>query len=138
MLKICSVILLSSQAKSLLAALYEPLIQVSVGRLTRRLEAPTILCPSEDRGTLGLWLLPNDDLSLVWQGRATQQSEVDYASLHPLGRGLGRRGACDIQRCRVEVAAWEELARFPSIRTGHSEYNDPRKFISMIETRSLL
>lgn len=87
------------QAAALVSAICEPLVQVQVGKLTRRLEAPTILSPAEDRGMLSLWLLPNDDLSLVWQGRATPTHQ--HASPSQQGRSC-------------EISVWEELARFPA------------------------
>ena len=127
------------QATSLLSALCEPLVQVSVGRLTRRLESPTHLRPTQDRGVISLWLLPNDDLSLVWQGRAT-----DVAQTGPTSSPPGQSAAAvpvisptsgsgdnatppsapatppsalsvqDVERTGCEVTVWEELARFSS------------------------
>lgn len=94
------------QAASLLTALCEPLMQLSVGRLTRRLEAPTLLVPTEERGTISLWLLPNDDLSLVWQGPAVQGNS---------GRGLGGNAPnADERELESDSLVWEELACFPS------------------------
>jgi hypothetical protein len=97
------------QAASLLTALCEPLIQLPVGRLTRRLEAPTLLVPTEERGTISLWLLPNDDVSLVWQGPAAQGS----------GKA-GKLSDCQNEtqesesQLESESLVWEELACFPS------------------------
>jgi hypothetical protein len=83
----------AKQAGALVAALCEPLVRVQAGRLTRRLDAPTVLRPAEGRGALSLWLLPNDDLSLVWQEAA---------------------GAAPQARQDCDVSMWEELARFPA------------------------
>jgi len=102
------------QAAALVSAICEPLVQVQVGKLTRRLEAPTILCPAEDRGVLSLWLLPNDDLSLVWQGRATSARE---------------QAASPSEEERTHhVSVWEELARFPASSVTSSD--EPRKWAS--------
>lgn len=117
----------AKQAGSLLAALYDPLVQVSVGRLTRRLEDPSMLRPTQDRGTLGLWLLPNDDLSLVWQGRTASADETAQtaARVHPsLALRSGNR--CTTSDAMAEVVVWEELARFPASR--HTSHDEPCEY----------
>lgn len=147
------------QATSLLSALCEPLVQVSVGRLTRRLESPTLLRPTQDKGVISLWLLPNDDLSLVWQGRATDTSLPGLATGTgaPIGVQPGAaavtsssntdmpsptatngstsslpavRAVQDVERAGCEVTVWEELARFPS--GMHPGSNDPVITIHML------
>lgn len=140
------------QATSLLSALCEPLVQVGVGRLTRRLESPTLLRPTEDKGVISLWLLPNDDLSLVWQGRAadvslpgptttgttgtaTVASSSPPPSLSnptpcPSTSGPAVQAVQDVERAGCEVTVWEELARFPS--GMHPGSNDPVITIHML------
>jgi hypothetical protein len=117
------------QATALLAALWEPLVQVGAGRLTRRLDAPTMLRPTEDRGVLSLWLLPNDDLSLVWQGRAPASdapTTPPAAGADPAVRSIDRAGC--------EITVWEELARFPAQGGAHlsSSSDDPIITIHML------
>jgi hypothetical protein len=70
-------ILTARQASSLIASLSEPLAQVKVGRLTRRLEHPSKLVPTEERGTLSLWLLPNDEMSFMWHTYQSIGEELD-------------------------------------------------------------
>jgi len=69
-------ILTARQASSLIASLSEPLAQVEVGRLTRRLEHPSKLVPTEERGTLSLWLLPNDEMSFMWHTHQSIEEEL--------------------------------------------------------------
>lgn len=87
------------QAMSLLKAISEPLISLEAGRLTRKLSSPTKLQPTEERGVLSLWLLPNDDLALCWQTSVQAPAAAGAA-------GEGRQAGCN-------VAVWEALAHFP-------------------------
>jgi len=127
------------QATSLLSALCEPLVQVSVGRLTRRLESPTMLHSTQDLGVLSLWLLPNDDLSLVWQGRIKESatsrsaSEASTSSSTETISTATTTGAATVdgEQCdSCDVTLWEELARFPS--GAHPGSNDPVITIHML------
>lgn len=81
-------VLTARQASALVTAICEPLLSLPVGRLTRKLSTPTKLQPTEDRGVLSLWLLPDDSLSLVWQsaqqlGSAAVDEAVDAAAVSP-------------------------------------------------------
>ncbi|KAG7673263.1 hypothetical protein Ndes2526B_g03307 [Nannochloris sp. 'desiccata'] len=127
------------QATSLLSALCEPLVQVSVGRLTRRLESPTMLHTTQDRGVLSLWLLPNDDLSLVWQGRIKETTssrsapEVSSSSRETTSAAptVGTAPVVHGEQCdSCDVSLWEELARFPS--GAHPGSKDPVITIHML------
>lgn len=108
----------AKQAGALLQILCEPLVQVSVGRLTRCLESPQSLRPTEDKGVISLWLLPNDDLSLVWQSTISQGANS--------GRIIGNHepsssGESLFQEVGGEISLIEELARFPAGSHLHSD-----------------
>lgn len=130
-------VLTARQASALVSAICEPLLSLPVGRLTRKLSAPTKLQPTEDRGVLSLWLLPDDSLSLVWQsaqhlGPAAVDEAVcaAAASPHNIGCGSSSSSSNDLSgRCSMDgsgsgqlpplqqscsVAVWEELAHFPA------------------------
>ena len=124
------------QATSLLTALWEPLVQVPVGRMTRKLESPTLLHPTQDKGVLSLWLLPNDDLSLVWQGRPSS-SECSSASASATSTftststdATDATDATDVEISGTEVTVWEELCRFPA--GAHPGSNDSVITIHML------
>jgi hypothetical protein len=126
-------ILTAKQASALMASICEPLLSLPVGRLTRKLSAPTKLQPTEDRGLITLWLLPDDSLSLVWQ--SAQQLEDPAAPLTPSSSsnslGSSTSGAAAEQQDSssssdggsqqaplqqsCSVAVWEELAHFPAM-----------------------
>ncbi|KAL4451896.1 hypothetical protein ABPG75_007558 [Micractinium tetrahymenae] len=123
-------VLTARQATALVSAICEPLLSLPVGRLTRKLSAPTKLQPTEDRGVLSLWLLPDDSLSLVWQsaqqlGAAAVDEAVGAASPSSSSSSSGDLdGSGSVhasgssqqpplqQSC--SVAVWEELAHFPA------------------------
>lgn len=136
-------VLTARQASALVSAICEPLLSLPVGRLTRKLSAPTKLQPTEDRGALSLWLLPDDSLSLVWQSAQQLGSElvdeaVGMAGASPMSSAEGHCSAPGSSggsssdpggASRVEgsgpsqlpglqqscsVAVWEELAHFPA------------------------
>lgn len=91
---------------ALLAALSEPLVTVRAGRLTRKLSAPSRLQPVlGERGSLSLWILPNDDLSLVWQSEAAMSPDVALAT--ELVQQPCRLAGCS-------AVLWTEVARFPA------------------------
>ncbi len=92
------------QATALLKAISEPLVSLEVGRLTRRLSSPTKLVPTEERGVLSLWLLPNDDLVLTWRAALAPQSAPAGSEPAPCG-----------------MAVWEALAHFPEHSFHNSE-----------------
>ena len=50
-------VLTARQAQALMAAVSAPLVSINVGRLTRKLTAPTKLEATEARGQLSLWLV---------------------------------------------------------------------------------
>lgn len=83
-----------------MTALCEPLVQIRTGRLTRRMESPTKLQPTGEVGVLGLWLLPNNDMSLVWQA---QELYANVGQDDPRGAEMDS-----------SVTLWEELVRFPA------------------------
>lgn len=118
-----STMLPTKDAGALLSALYEPLVEVSVGVLVRKLECPTKLQPLEDMGTLSLWLLPNEDLSLVFQAQMPKKAieliapGTDMLSI--LQHGL--KTIENVKHNSIEISLWEELARFPRMR----EEEDP-------------
>lgn len=93
--------------------LSEPLVSVAVGRLVRRLESPSRLQPTPDRGTLSLWLLSNDDLLLVFQGRQRAAPPTHMCSLR------------DELEETTMTTVWEELARFPA--GAHLLADQPRE-----------
>lgn len=116
------------QASSLMAAICEPLLSLPVGRLTRKLAAPTKLQPTDDRGVLSLWLLPDDSLSLVWQSAqhlapaavdemataAVPSSSSSSGSSSGSDSGGGAPALPAVQQS-CSVAVWEELAHFPAM-----------------------
>lgn len=74
-------VLTATQASALMSAICEPLLSLPVGRLTRKLSAPTKLQATEDKGIVSLWLLPDDSLSLVWQSaQLLSAAAVDEAT----------------------------------------------------------
>ncbi|RMZ52462.1 hypothetical protein APUTEX25_000041, partial [Auxenochlorella protothecoides] len=103
----------AKQASALLSAISEPLVQISVGRMTRQLASPVKLQPTEARGVLSLWLLPNDNLSLMWHssrsvgcGQGLGDTMADPACDSPLLR--------EVTESSCRLAVWEELAHFPA------------------------
>ena len=117
-------VLTAKQASALMAAICEPLLSLPVGRLTRKLSAPTKLQPTPDRGQLSLWLLPDDSLSLVWQSAvqlppaelaaatAGSASDGSISSSSSSSSTAGSQAPELQQSC--SVAVWEELAHFPA------------------------
>lgn len=97
-------VLSARQAASLVSVLAEPLVAIKCGRLTRRLAAPARLEPTAERGRLSLWLLPSDELVLLWQ--------ADRRLEPPPLRGPLAAPAAD-EACSVEVS--EELALLPPL-----------------------
>jgi hypothetical protein len=109
---------------SVMTALYEPLVKLEVGVLTRAMESPMKLKPREKigKGTLSLYILPDDSLSLTFEG-----------PLHGVDVGQGSRDVMDLVNMNlgptavrgatveeVQGTVWEELARFPRWRE-HSD-----------------
>ena len=115
------------QAGALLSTLSEPLVKVRVGRLTRRLNAPTVLTPTGERGTLSLWLQPNDDISLMWQSAVPEPELAAAAAAAAAAAGPARPAAegGDARQAACSVSVWEELAHFPA--DLHPEANEPRE-----------
>lgn len=55
------------QAGDILKAVNNPLVALKVGRMTRKLEPnPALLKPTDDIGTLAMWLSPTSDVRLFW------------------------------------------------------------------------
>jgi hypothetical protein len=139
-------VITAKQAGALLQALCEPLVHVAAGRLTRRLEKPNLLQPTEERGILSLWLLPNDDLSLVWQSTcrsdlATSQTSFDAESSGGVpSQALPRAssGGADaatvqgqaVHETSCDISMLEELIRFPA--GCHLESEDPVVTVHML------
>ena len=110
------------QATALLRAISEPLVSLEVGRLTRKLSSPAKLQPTQDRGVLSLWLLPNDDLTLTWQATlplaASRQSQEMQQQQQQREAGLdasagGAAGAAAADQVSCSMAVWEAIAHFP-------------------------
>lgn len=103
----------SKAMKNIMMALYEPLVTVGVGALTRTLESPTLLKPRQyaDRGRLSLYILPDDSLSLIFEGKIVDPAHtvVDM----PCNR-ISR--VQDVSCIDAQASTWEELARFPRWR----------------------
>lgn len=122
---------------SIMTALYEPLVKLEVGVLTRAMESPMQLRPREHigKGTLALYILPDDSLSLTFEGPLdsllgassgigcdngdlTEQKAMDMMDI--VNMNLGMTSVHDPEAEHVEGSVWEELARFPRWR----EQND--------------
>lgn len=117
-------------------ALYEPVIEIEVGVLTRSLESPTRLAQAQElgSGTISLWLLPDDSaVSLVYQSKrqmGANESKTSFDVYKKLNSGLFDQ---DLSVKNLEVSTWEELARFPRMREG----DDPGgRLLVVIEIRS--
>jgi hypothetical protein len=108
-----SPLLEARQAGALVAALAEPLVTLPAGRLTRRLEAPAALRPTGERGALGLWLLANDDVVLVWQAGGAGVAAAG-AALGPAGAAAAAAATPGAAQLALDLAVWEEVARFPA------------------------
>lgn len=122
----------AKQMGALLQVLCEPLVQVSVGRLTRQFESPQLLHPTEDRGILSLWLLPNDDLSLVWQSKPPKNAKGEENGSTEVGVG-GLRSPAGVQLLEEsgeEVSLIEEVARFPA--GSHLQSDEPLVTVHML------
>ena len=131
----------TKDAGALLAALYEPLIEIPVGLMARSLDNPTNLRPVEGGigvGRLSLWLLPDDSLSLVYQGKYTpKEDKVDsngpgVSLLQIQTQGFFEQ-IRNVEQKSLEIEVWEELARFPMFRDG----NDPGMFLFCINLYSV-
>lgn len=108
------------QASSLVSAIAEPLVTIDVGKMTRQLSDPVKLRHVEScQGQLRLWLLPNDDLSLMWHHTAAGP-RVSTSAI--IGRALDedvddeREGGllADVREASCQLSFWEEIARFPA------------------------
>ena len=113
----------SKAINSVMSSLYEPLVKIEVGVLTRHLESPTRLKPRgfAGRGTLSLFMLPDESLSLVYQSviakgtdEVVKNSGSDFAIVDMLKCGM--RNVRNVEYASAEVSMWEELARFPRWR----------------------
>lgn len=116
----------TKDAGALLTALYEPLVEIPVGLLARSLDNPMNLTPVKGGigvGRLSLWLLPDDSLSLVYQGKYTpKEDQVDsngpgVSLLQIQTQGLFEQ-IRNVEQKSLEIEVWEELARFPVFRDG--------------------
>lgn len=87
------------------------------------MEAPTKLSPTSEVGFLSLWLLPNDDLSLVWQAREQQSAADDVIEDEEELNESAAVGSAD-----SDVTLWEELVRFPA--GALPTVDEPCKFLS--------
>ena len=94
-------------AASLVAALSEPLIEIPVGKLSREMmQSPAQLRPTNEAGHLSLWMLPNEDLSLMWKTEMPTLASSPDTIVMALPEGV-------VEQSR-SVVVWEELARFPA------------------------
>ena len=114
---------------SVMSALYEPLVKLEVGVLTRAMESPMQLKPREviGNGTLALYILPDDSLSLTFEAPLDFSDGMDVASAQNAKEVMGivnmHLGINDVQSTElkdVHGTVWEELARFPRWRE-HSD-----------------
>jgi len=109
---------------NVLTALYEPLVKLDVGVLTRTMESPMQLKPREQvgRGTLSLYILPDDSLSLTFEGPLDSLHGWDASAqtskevMDVVNMNLGLTEVRDIDVHEVHGTVWEELARFPRWR----------------------
>ena len=109
---------------NVLAALYEPLVKLEVGVLTRTMESPMQLKPREQvgRGTLSLYILPDDSLSLTFEGPLDSlhgwetSAQTSKEVMDIVNMNLGLTEVRDIDVHEVHGTVWEELARFPRWR----------------------
>lgn len=101
---------------TIMTALYEPLVAVEVGVLTRTLESPMHLKPRQHagRGTLSLYILPDDSLSLTFEGRIENLDKKKSDVLDIFNHGM--TNVQDIGYADAQASMWEELARFPRWR----------------------
>lgn len=114
---------------SVMTALYEPLVKLEVGVLTRAMESPMQLKPREmaGKGTLALYILPDDSLSLTFEAPLELSDGVDVANAQNAKEVMGivnmHIGMSEVQSSElkdVHGTVWEELARFPRWRE-HSD-----------------
>ena len=110
---------------SAMTALYEPLVKLEVGVLTRAMESPMQLKAREimGKGTLALYILPDDSLSLTFEAPLDFSDGTDVASAQNTKEVMGivnmHLGLSDVQSTElkdVHGTVWEELARFPRWR----------------------
>ena len=98
---------------NIMNVLYEPLVTVDVGVLTRTLQSPMLLQPREyaRRGRLSLYILPDDSLSLVFEGEIEDMNKMRMGTLCDSMSTVE-----DVFCVDVQASTWEELARFPPWR----------------------
>lgn len=101
---------------NIVTALYEPLVTLEVGVLTRTLESPMLLKPRNNvrHGTLSLYILPDDSLSLTFEGHVENVEKKNSSVLDILNHGMSH--VQNIKYADVQASMWEELARFPRWR----------------------
>eukprot|EP00210_Caulerpa_lentillifera_P006742 g6444.t1 len=83
------------QAGDILQAINNPLAVLKVGRMTRKLVPnPALLRPTDDVGTLALWLSPTSDVRLFWHSflkgpssDSVREIEEQIAQLRYVGEG---------------------------------------------------
>lgn len=120
------------QAAALLKSISEPLVSLEVGRLTRRLSSPTKLVPTEEQGSLSLWLLPDDSLLLTFASKlaapqrqrgpedgsdgGSSSSEEEEGGASNSGGGGAAEAAVpggSGQQVACGLVVWEALVHFP-------------------------
>jgi len=104
---------------SVINVLNEPLVKVEVGVLTRTMNAPTSLVPRPyaGRGTLALYILPDDSLSLVYSGTIQNDKDISEAGASRLERVQSSLTYAETIECaEMETCMLEEIARFPRWR----------------------
>ena len=125
------------QASSLVSAIAEPLVTIDVGRMMRQLADPVKLRDVDgSRGQLSLWLLPNDDLSLMW--RHTSSGPRSRAGAEPaLEEDVddSREGGlfANVTETACHLSFWEEIAHFPA--GAHLTSDEPRACVLVGEWR---
>ena len=98
-------------------------MRLEAGRLTRSVASPAKLQPTEERGELALWLLPNDDLALTWRATlpAPALSGGAGGSGHGGAGGGEAGGGGQPERVAASLTVWEALAHFPEAAFYESE-----------------
>lgn len=106
---------------SVINLLNEPLVKVEVGVLTRTMNAPTSLVPRTyaGRGTLALYILPDDSLSLVYSGSIRNDKDISEAGASRLEMVQTSLTYAETIECAgMQTCMLEEIARFPRWREG--------------------
>ena len=106
---------------SVINLLNDPLVKVDVGVLTRTMDSPTSLVPRRyaGRGTLSLYILPDDSLSLVFSGSIEDDKGISESGASRLEMVQTSFTFAETIECaEMHTCMLEEIARFPRWREG--------------------